>query len=68
MLVPRDPAAALGYLDRALALAPDLPTLTNRALALEALGRRSEAAAAWAIVAERARGTPLGDRARARAR
>jgi tetratricopeptide (TPR) repeat protein len=70
VLLARDPRGALVLLDRALADqgAADLATLTNRALALEALGRRSEAAAAWSLVADRARGTPLGVRAAARAR
>jgi tetratricopeptide (TPR) repeat protein len=55
---------ALGFLERG---SDDLPTLTNRALALEALGRKSDAAAIWATIANRARGTPLGERAAARA-
>jgi tetratricopeptide (TPR) repeat protein len=58
------PAAALPYLQRAPG---DLPVLTDRALALEALGRPAEAAALWNVIAERARGTPLGARAAARA-
>jgi hypothetical protein len=56
--------AALPYLERA---ADDLTTLTNRALALEALGRRSEGVAIWKLIAARARGTPLGARAAERA-
>jgi tetratricopeptide (TPR) repeat protein len=69
MVRRRDPAAALPALERALALQPDdLPTLTNRALALQALGRAGEAAAAWADIARRAPGTPLGDRAAQRSR
>jgi hypothetical protein len=60
-----------GQADEALPLLErgpdDLPTLTNRALALEALGRASEARAVWATVAARARGTPLGEKAAARA-
>jgi tetratricopeptide (TPR) repeat protein len=67
LLERKAPGAALPYLDRALAVdadvPADLPTLTNRALALDALGRRSEATAAWDIIAQRARGTPLGARA-----
>jgi hypothetical protein len=59
------PADALPLLERG---PDDLATLTNRALALEALGRRGEAAALWAIIAARARGTPLGEHAAARAR
>jgi hypothetical protein len=58
------PAAALPYLERA----PDeLPILTDRALALEALGRSGEAMTVWRHIAERARGTPLGQRAATRA-
>ncbi len=45
-------ARALPVLDRALALAPsDTALLTQRALALETLGRVSEARAAWAHLA-----------------
>jgi tetratricopeptide (TPR) repeat protein len=58
---------ALSLLDRALAHGDrDVTTLSNRALALEALGRRSQAAAAWTAVAERAAGSPLEARARER--
>ena len=61
-------SAALPLLERALAAGDQaLSTLTDRAVALEALGRRADAAAAWKLVADRAAGTPLGDRARARA-
>jgi hypothetical protein len=61
-------AAALAALERARAAgAEDLPTLTNQALALEALGRRRQATAAWQEIARRAAGTPLGARARQRA-
>jgi tetratricopeptide (TPR) repeat protein len=59
------PAAALPFLDRA---GDELTTLTNRALALERLGHHADAVVAWRQVADRARGTPLGDRAAARAR
>jgi tetratricopeptide (TPR) repeat protein len=63
-----DPARALPALDRTRALAPgDLASLTNRALALEALGRTGEATAAWSELAARAPGTALGERARHRA-
>jgi hypothetical protein len=58
-------ATALPYLERA---PEDLATLTNRALALEAVGRAVEATAVWSIIAERARGTELGERAAARGR
>jgi tetratricopeptide (TPR) repeat protein len=62
-------AESLPLLDRALALTPDDPAiLTNRALALDALGRRSEATATWARIAALAAGTPLGERAQVRAR
>jgi tetratricopeptide (TPR) repeat protein len=59
-----DQAGALPFLERAGD--EDLPSLTNRALALEALGRWSEAKAAWGLIAERAHGTPLGERAAGR--
>ena len=59
---------ALAMADRALAHGDrDVSTLSNRALALEMLGRRGEAAAAWGRVAERAPGTALEGRARERA-
>jgi hypothetical protein len=59
---------ALALLDRSLALAPaDPAVLTNRALALEALGRASEAAQTWSRIATLAAGQPLGERARIRA-
>jgi hypothetical protein len=61
-------AQALPLLDRALALDPDdTALLTNRALALEGLGRVAEAREGWAKVAARAAGTELGRRAAARA-
>ena len=60
---------ALALLDRSLAIAPDDTTvLSNRALALEALARPREAAQAWSRVADLAAASPLGDRARVRAR
>ncbi len=65
----RRTAEALALFDRSLALAAhDTSVLTNRALALESLGRTSEAAQAWARVAEAAAGTPLGERAHERSR
>jgi hypothetical protein len=58
---------ALALFDRSLALVgQDTTVLTNRALALESLGRTSEAAQAWSLVAEAAAGTPLGERAKER--
>jgi hypothetical protein len=52
-----------------LAIVPDdSAVLSNRALALEALARPREAAQAWSRIAALAAGTPLGDRALARAR
>jgi hypothetical protein len=58
---------ALELLDRAVARgSTDLTTLSNRALALEGLGRRLEAAAAWGEVEARAGGSPLAARARER--
>jgi tetratricopeptide (TPR) repeat protein len=66
VLLQRGQAAqALPFLERAT---NDLPSLTNRALALEAVGRKSEAAELWATIAARARGTPLGEKAAERAR
>ena len=60
---------ALALFDRSLAIAPDdTAVLTNRALALEALARPGEAAQAWSRIAALAAGSPLGDRARDRAR
>ena len=60
---------ALALLDRSLAIAPDdTAVLSNRALALEALARPSEAAQVWSRIATLAAGSPLGDRARGRAR
>ena len=62
-------AQSLALFDRSLAIAPDdTAVLTNRALALEALARPLEAAQAWSRIAAIAAGTPLGDRARERAR
>jgi tetratricopeptide (TPR) repeat protein len=60
---------ALALFDRSLAIAPDdTAVLSNRALALESLARPREAAQAWSRIATLAAGTPLGDRARDRAR
>ena len=62
------PADALAFLERALGAGNrELSTFTDRAAALEALGRRSEAAAAWSDVAARAGDSPLAVRARGRA-
>ena len=62
------PAQALPLLERARAGGDrGLPTAANRAAALEAVGRAADAADAWRDVAARARGTPLGERAGARA-
>ena len=63
------PGGALESLDRALALSPPADAanerlLASRALALEALGRRSEAHAGWLQVADRAADPPLARRAR----
>jgi hypothetical protein len=59
--------SALDLLVRASARGDaDPTTLTNRAVALEALGRPDEAAAAWAEVADRAGDSALGRRARER--
>ena len=67
-LAAGDGTAALTMTDRALAHGDrEVSTLSNRALALEMLGRRAEAAAAWGQVAERAPGTALERRARDRA-
>lgn len=61
------PAEALAALDRALGITPkDSASLTNRALALEALAQ--PAGEAWARVAEVEGDSPLGQRARAHAR
>jgi hypothetical protein len=68
-LLAGQPEQALHFLDRALALEPgDLKTRTNRALALEKLGRKPDAAAEWVRVAALAAGTPLATRAQERAR
>jgi hypothetical protein len=62
------PADALAFLERALGAGNrELSTFTDRAVALEALGRRAEAAAAWSDVAARAGDSPLAVRARTRA-
>ena len=62
------PAEALTFLERALgAGSRELTTFTDRAAALEALGRAADAAAAWNDVAARAGDSPLAARARARA-
>jgi tetratricopeptide (TPR) repeat protein len=59
-------ADALPLLDRALARGDaELTTLTNRAVALEALGRARDAAAAWDAVIGRAGDAPLSVQARA---
>ena len=64
----RRPADALAFLERALGAGNrELSTFTDRAAALEALGRRAEAAAAWSDVAARAGDSPLAVRARGRA-
>ena len=58
---------ALEYFDRALARGDrELSTLTNRAVALEGLGRKADAAAAWQTVITRAGDSPLASRARQR--
>ncbi len=60
--------AALVLLERALGAGNrELSTFTDRAAALEALGRRADAVAAWTVVAARAGDSALGVRARARA-
>jgi hypothetical protein len=62
------PADALVFLERALGAGNrELSTFTDRAAALEALGRRADAAAAWSDVAARAGDSPLALRARTRA-
>jgi len=59
--------SALDLLMRASARGDaDPTTLTNRAVALEALGRPDEAAVVWAAVAARAGDSALGRRARER--
>ncbi len=59
---------ALALLDRALAINPDdTATLTNRALALESLGRGAQARLTWTRIARLAAGTALGTRAHERA-
>jgi hypothetical protein len=63
----RRPDEALALLDRGLARGDrEVTTLSNRALALEALGRTREAAETWGDVATRAAGTAVEARARAR--
>jgi len=60
-------ADALALLDRARAHGDfELGTLTNRAVALESLGRARDAAAAWDEVIARAGDSPLATRARER--
>jgi hypothetical protein len=60
---------AIPLLDRALALTPDdTALLTQRALALEALGRSSEASETWKRIAHLAPGTALGQKAAAKNR
>jgi tetratricopeptide (TPR) repeat protein len=60
---------ALPLLDRALTLTPsDTAVLANRAIALAALGRASEARTVWSRIAELAAGTELGKRAAQQAR
>jgi hypothetical protein len=67
-LAAAHPADALALLDRALGAGDqELSTFTDRAAALEALGRRADAAAAWGEVAHRAGDSALAVRARARA-
>jgi hypothetical protein len=64
-----DARGAAALLDRALTHGDaDLPTRANRALALERAGRLADAADAWADVAARGVGTPLGTKAEARRR
>jgi hypothetical protein len=63
----RRPDEALALIDRARSHGDgEVTTLSNRALALEGLGRTSEAAEAWGEIATRAAGTTLGTKARAR--
>ncbi len=62
------PGEALALLDRAFGAGNrEMSTLTNRAVALEALGRGPAAVAAWREVAAQAADPALADRARARA-
>jgi hypothetical protein len=73
MVAPLDlrakrPAEALALYDRAVALGDqDATTLFGRAIALEQLGRRLDAAAAWRALAAREGETEIGKRARTRA-
>lgn len=61
-------AEALPPLERALALAPDDPAvLTQRALALDGVGRASEARDTWKRIAALQPSSPLGKRAAERA-
>jgi hypothetical protein len=61
------PADALALLDRALARGDgELTTLTNRAVALETLGRTQDAVAAWDAVIAQAGTSALAARARDR--
>jgi hypothetical protein len=65
----RRPEEALSLFDRARARGDrEVTTLSNRALALEALGRTADAAATWGEVATRAAGSALGARAGSRQR
>jgi hypothetical protein len=60
-------ADALALFDRALARGDgELTTLTNRAVALEGLGRTDDAVRAWDAVIARAGTSPLAARARSR--
>jgi tetratricopeptide (TPR) repeat protein len=59
---------ALPLLERAVALAPDdTAVLTNRALALDGVGRATEAHEAWTRIAKLAPNTDLGRKAAERA-
>jgi Flp pilus assembly protein TadD len=61
-------ADALPLLDRALAHAPDdTAVLANRALALEGVGRASDAEVMWARIAALAPATALGRKSAERA-
>jgi hypothetical protein len=61
-------AAALPLLERALARGDgETSTRVSRAIALEELGRTTDAAVAWTDVAARAPGTPIAAKATARA-
>jgi hypothetical protein len=63
------PSEALDLFDRAIALGDDAVIVAvRRALTLERLGRRADAAAAWQVIGAREGDTPLGRQARARAK